>query len=71
MLVLTRRPGEEIMIGDGIRLTILAVKGGRVRLGLLAPPDVPILRVELALRHALEAPRPTSQEGSETYVPEG
>lgn len=66
MLVLTRRPGEEIMIGDGIRLTILAVKGGRVRLGLLAPPDVPILRVELAVRRYLEELTPTSGGGSET-----
>lgn len=54
------------MIGDGIRLTILAVKGGRVRLGLLAPPDVPILRVELAVRRYLEELTPTSGGGSET-----
>ena len=43
MLVLTRKQGEQIMVGDGIRLTVLAIEGNRVRLGLLAPPEVTIL----------------------------
>jgi carbon storage regulator len=71
MLVLTRRPGEEIVIGDGIRLSVLAIKGSQVRLGVLAPPEVPILRVELALRRQFEERKPTSGGGPESYAPEG
>jgi carbon storage regulator len=56
MLVLTRKQGEQIMVGDGIRLTVLAIEGKRVRLGLLAPRDVSILRTELG------PPRKTSKE---------
>ena len=47
MLVLSRKPGEEIVIGNNIRLTVLAIDGGRVRLGFTAPAEVPILRYEL------------------------
>ncbi|HWG47619.1 MAG TPA: carbon storage regulator [Gemmataceae bacterium] len=47
MLVLTRKQGEQITIGDGIRLTVLAIEGNRVRLGLVAPREVSILRMEL------------------------
>lgn len=52
MLVLTRKAGEEIRIGEGIVLTVVAVDGRRVRLGLEAPRDVAILRAELAIRDA-------------------
>ena len=47
MLVLSRKPGEEIIIGDNIRLTILAIRGNQIRLGLSAPAGVRILRSEL------------------------
>jgi len=47
MLVLSRRPGESIAIGDGIRVTIVEVSGDRVKLGIQAPQDVVILRQEL------------------------
>jgi carbon storage regulator len=47
MLVLTRKQGEEIIIGDNIRLTVLAVRGNRVRLGIAAPSDLSIQREEL------------------------
>jgi carbon storage regulator len=47
MLVLTRKPGEKIFIGDGITVTFLEVVRGRVRLGIEAPADVRILRGEL------------------------
>jgi carbon storage regulator len=50
MLVLTRKEGEQILIGDRIRLTVLSIDGNRVKLGLLAPLDVTILRVELTTR---------------------
>lgn len=47
MLVLTRRLGEEIVIGEGIRLTVVAIHGNKVRLGFAAPENVSILREEL------------------------
>ncbi len=47
MLVLSRKPGEEVVIGDNIRLTVMAVRGKQVRLGVTAPADVAILREEL------------------------
>lgn len=46
-LVLTRRRDESFMIGHDITVTILQVDGGKVRLGILAPRDVKILREEL------------------------
>lgn len=47
MLVLTRRIGEEIVIADNIRVTVVDVQGHRVRLGITAPASVPIARLEL------------------------
>jgi carbon storage regulator len=47
MLVLSRKHGEAIVIGDGITVTVLAVEGGRVKLGVVAPPEVPIHREEI------------------------
>lgn len=47
MLVLTRRENESFIIGDNIRLTILAIKGGQVRVGIDAPKEVMIHREEL------------------------
>jgi carbon storage regulator len=47
MLVLTRRVGEEIVIGDDIHVVIVAIQGNQVRLGLNAPKDVSIRRSEL------------------------
>lgn len=48
MLVLTRKSGEKICIGDGITVTLLDVHGGRVRVGIDAPEEVRVLRGELA-----------------------
>jgi carbon storage regulator len=47
MLVLTRRVDESIAIGDSITLTVLAIEGDRVKLGIKAPRDVLILRQEV------------------------
>jgi carbon storage regulator len=47
MLVLSRKVGEEIVIGDNIRVTVVGVRGNQVRLGFSAPPDVAIHRSEL------------------------
>jgi len=58
MLVLTRRVGESIIMNDEIQVTVLAVSGGKVRLGITAPASVAIHREEVAKRKrrpALEA----------------
>lgn len=54
MLVLTRKAEEGIVIGDSIRLTVLEIKGNKIRLGIEAPPEVPIHRGELVACGALE-----------------
>lgn len=50
MLVLTRRPGEQIVIDNNIRLTVVSVKGDRVRIGIEAPPTVLVDREEIHAR---------------------
>ena len=50
MLVLSRKEGEEIIIGENIRLTVVAIRGNQVRLGFTAPPNVFIQREELRLK---------------------
>jgi carbon storage regulator CsrA len=47
MLVLTRRIEEEIRIGDNVSIKVVGIDGGKVRLGITAPPSVGILREEL------------------------
>ena len=47
MLILQRKAGEALLIGDQIEVTVLSVEAGRVRLAIQAPKEVPILRSEL------------------------
>lgn len=47
MLVLSRKPGESLRIGDNIVLRIVSITGNRVKVGIEAPGDIPILRSEL------------------------
>ena len=47
MLILTRRIGETLNIGDDVQVTVLGVKGNQVRLGINAPKDVPVHREEI------------------------
>ena len=47
MLILQRRSGESLRIGDDIEITVVAIEGGKVRLAISAPKDVTILRSEL------------------------
>jgi carbon storage regulator len=47
MLILTRRVGETLMIGDDIAVTVLGVKGNQVRIGVKAPKDVAVHREEI------------------------
>ena len=63
MLILTRRVGETVMIGDDVTITILGVKGNQVRVGINAPKSVAVHREEIYERIRAEqhcAPRPSA-----------
>jgi len=47
MLVLSRKPGETIMIGDSISITVLGIQGNQVRIGVNAPMDIEVHREEI------------------------
>jgi carbon storage regulator len=55
MLVLTRKTNQNIMIGDDIEVSVLSIMGGKVRIGVQAPQNVPVLRKELYVDREREA----------------
>ena len=69
MLVLSRRVGEEIIINDNVRVTVVAVKGDRVRLGIVAPRDVTVDRSEVhARRMGFRDPVPVAAADAEVPI---
>lgn len=65
MLILTRRVGESLMIGDEVNVTVLGVRGNQVRIGVNAPKDVAVHREEIYDRIQKEQSDDVSSEASE------
>jgi carbon storage regulator len=59
MLILSRRVGETIMIGDNICIRVLGIRGNQVRIGTTAPDEVPVHRGEIHERIQREKAKPT------------
>jgi carbon storage regulator len=68
MLVLTRKSNQSIMIGDDIEVSVLAIMGEKVRIGIQAPRDIPVFRKEVYLE--IQDERVTANKGAREEVDE-
>ncbi|MBW2056220.1 MAG: carbon storage regulator CsrA [Deltaproteobacteria bacterium] len=70
MLILTRKSGERITIGDRIRVTVVEIKGKQVRLGIEAPPDTKVHREEIfqKIQHENEVAASSGVKALETLA---
>ncbi len=69
MLILTRRVGETLMIGDQVTVTVLGVKGNQVRIGINAPKDVSVHREEIYQRIRRDGDDAAPAEGEVAVEP--
>ena len=69
MLILTRRVGETLMIGDSVTVTILGVKGNQVRVGITAPKDVAVHREEIFQRIGRESSGQGEKSADDSGLP--
>ena len=65
MLILTRRLGESLSIGDDVKLTVLSIKANQVRIGIEAPKEVSIQRTELLEKNQEEESEKENDENAE------
>lgn len=65
MLILTRRLGESLSIGDDVKLTVLSIKANQVRIGIEAPKEVSIQRTELLEKNQEEESEKENEENTE------
>mgnify|MGYP001135809305 FL=1 len=66
MLILTRRIGESLKIGDDMRVTVLGVRGNQIRMGIHAPAEVPVHREEIYDRIHENVDREIVKDGDES-----
>jgi len=62
MLVLTRKLNEAIVLSGGVTIQVIDIKGDKVRLGLVAPKDVAVHRLEVAERIGFEGRKPAGEQ---------
>ena len=67
MLILTRRAGETLMIGDDVSITVLGVKGNQVRIGVNAPKNISVHREEIYQRIQREKSQQTGSHTDEEF----
>ncbi len=67
MLILTRRPGESLYVGDDIRITVLSVQAKQVKIGLTLPPEMVVYREEV-YRRVIEENRMTLENNNEDLL---